>query len=292
MATNIYDCIIIGAGPAGLTAALYLARDNKQVAIIDKEGFGGNIAKSPFVENIPGFENISGIDYMTNLYNQVKKYKVNDFIGNVTLIQNQNGLYLVYDSESNVLCGKTVIIAIGKKFRELKLDTKDVYYCVTCDGPLFKNKNVLVVGAGNTGATYALELSNYCKNVYICDTLEKLSCEKSLAEKIKTKENIHSIFNTKIKEVKNKKEKLDSVVFENNEEIKCNGIFSAIGVIPNTVNAPNLVNKNSKGYYTDVSTPGLFIAGDCHENIDSQVVCVESDGYKTAKKVKKFLEGN
>lgn len=299
MENKIYDVIIIGAGPAGMTAAIYAGRAGKTVALIDKEGFGGNIAKSPKVENIPGFVSISGTDFAINMFNQVTALPtVEHIINEVALLKYYRGLIKVICSDNLLICGKSLIIATGTEYKKLNLPTKDIYYCVTCDGPMFKGKDVFVVGSGNSGAVYALELATYCKNVYLCDITMTLCCEDTLAKRIEENQKIHWLPNCTIKEVKhNKKGDLASVTLSTYETIKTNAIFVAIGLEPKTDFTSGLVTLNDKKFIsasdncTSDLVPNIFIAGDCRAKDIRQVTTACADGTTAALKAIKYLEG-
>lgn len=298
MTSNIiYDIIVVGAGPAGLTAALYAGRANKTVALIDKDGYGGNIAKSPKVENIPGFESISGVDFATNLFMQVMNQPtVTHFINKAVLVDYRYGLFKVSLEDRSIICGKSLIFATGTKHRELTLDTPNIYYCVTCDGPMFKGKNVMVVGSGNSGATYALELAKYCKSVYLCDITQEMCCEAILADRIKNTKNIYWLPNCTIDTVKNDKEgQLASVTTSTMNVIKCKAIFAAIGLIPQTDIVGPFAKLTPNKYIesSDCITsvvPGVFAAGDCRLSKVKQVATAVSDGAVAAIEAMKFLD--
>lgn len=278
---KVCDLAIIGAGPAGMTAAIYAGRAGKSVIIIDKEGYGGQIAKSPRVENIPGFVSISGIDFATNMYEQITNLEnVEHIVGEAVLLQYKKGIIVISLDDRSVIQCKSLIFATGCKPRELNLDTKDIYYCVTCDGPFFKKKPVIVVGSGNTGATYALELATYCKQVYICDITMNMMCEPALAKKIKATENITWLPNCTIKSARNKEGKLSSVILDTLSEIKVNAIFGAIGTVPQTNIAKGYTVINDKGFIeTDKNPiPGVFAAGDCTSNKVKQVTTATAEG--------------
>ena len=139
MNDTLYDLIIIGAGPAGMTAAIYAARANKNVALIDKNGFGGNIAKSPNVENIPGFTEISGVDFAANMFNQIENLpNITHIIDEAVFVDYKYGMFKVslFD-DHGIICGKSLIFATGTEHRELNIDPDNTYYCATCDGPFF-----------------------------------------------------------------------------------------------------------------------------------------------------------
>lgn len=297
---KIFDMCIIGAGPAGMTAAIYAGRAGKSVAIVDKDGFGGNIAKSPKVENIPGFTSISGVDFASNMYAQMtSSSNVEHVVGEAVYLKYKHGLILTTLSDNQIICSKTLIIATGTRHRELKLDTKDIYYCVTCDGPFFKNKNVIVVGSGNTGATYALELAEYCKTVYICDVTINMCCEPILAKRIEENKKIHWLPNCTISGVKNDKDnKLTSINLSTYETIKVNAIFAAIGMDPQTEIVRQFAHLDDKGYAdakescTTGCAPGVFVAGDCRSKKVRQVATAVADGATAAIEAIKFLRDN
>lgn len=287
---KIFDIIIIGAGPAGMTAAIYAGRAGKSVCIIDKNGYGGNIANSPKVENIPGFVSISGNDFATNMYTQMMQYPTIDHvIDEAGLVKFECGLFKVLSNLGDMFLGKTVIFATGSEHKKLDLPTKNIYYCALCDGPFFKNKNVVVVGSGNTGVTYALELATYCKQVHICDIADDMRCEKVLKYQIVGTENIIWHPKTTIKTVHNNKSgNLDKVLLENGKEIKCSAIFAAIGLKLNTDIMKDFVFVEQTAAVRPL-IPGVFVAGDCKQNKIRQVVSACSDGAVAATEAINYL---
>jgi len=287
---KVCDVCVIGAGPAGLTSSLYLGRADKSVIIVDKDGFGGQIAKSPKVENIPGFVSISGIDFASNMYEQISNLEtVEHVIGEVVLLRYNHGIIIVSLEDGTSIQCKSLIFATGCKPREVKLDTKDLYYCVTCDGPFFKNKPVMVLGSGNTGATYALELANYCKHVYLCDITMNMMCEPTLAKRINENNKITFLPNCTVKSVTNKDEHLESVVLTTLETIKAKAIFSALGMVPQTDIAKGFVSFNEKKYINMPEVPGVFAAGDCTASKVKQVTTAVASGTIAALEAIKYL---
>lgn len=296
MKNSIYDIAIIGAGPAGMTAAIYAGRANKSAAMIDKEGFGGQIAKSPKVENIPGFQSISGADFAAKAFEQaVSLPTVEHIMEEVSLVRYGRGLFTIYFSTGAFICSKSVICATGCKPKELKLDTKNVYYCVTCDGPFFKKENVLVVGSGNTGAAFALELATYCKRVYVCDVRMELGCEAATADKIKKNKKITFLPNCSVKAVRNGEDgALEAVITSTGNEIPVKAIFGAVGMTPQTRLMSPLAKLDAAGYIIADdceigAIPGLFAAGDCRQKELHQVATSASDGAIAATKAIRFL---
>lgn len=294
---KIFDIGIIGAGPAGMTAALYAARANKSIALIDKDGFGGNIALSPKVCNIPGFDSISGAEYAEKFFLQISQYSnVEHIMNEVALLDYNHGLIKIIMKDNTFICCQSLIIASGMTHKELKLPTDNIYYCATCDGPFFKNKNVIVVGSGNTGATYALELATYCKNVAICDITSAPMCESVLAQQLKETPNITWYPKATIASVKNTKGKLSKVILTGGKEVSAAAIFAAIGMIPNTSFVGKFANcDNGKFIKADETCiisniPGVFVAGDVRTKTSRQVVTAESDGATAAQQAIRFLQ--
>lgn len=290
--TKIYDVAIVGAGPAGMTAAIYAGRSGKSVVVIDKDGFGGNIANSPKVENIPGFVSISGVDFASNMYEQMTSLEtVTHEIGEVALIRYANKMFEIFSKDNTTFYSKSIIVASGTEHKKLDLDTKNIYYCATCDGPFFKNKNVIVVGSGNTGAAYALELANYCKHVYMCDITFDMMCEQITQKKILSNEKITWLPHCSIKSVKNDNNgNLTKVTLDTLDEINAKAIFAAVGMKPKTEFISGLAQTNAVGYLTEANLPGVFIAGDCREKKVRQVTTAVADGTIAALDALKFLE--
>ena len=294
---KLFDLTIIGAGPAGMTAAIYAARADKAVAIIDKNGFGGQIANSPKVENYPGFASISGIGLAETMFSQMMNLpKIEHIIDEVVSVKHIDNTFICALSDETAVRSKSLIIATGSKPREIKLDTKNIYYCATCDGPFFKGEDVIVVGSGNTGAVYALDLITYCNKVYLCDTAAKMMCEASLAKRIEESKNIEFIPNCTIKSVNNKADgNLDSVILNTGRLIKVSAIFGAIGMMPQTdFISPDLISKDKSGYFISAACeipniPGLFVAGDCRTNQVKQVTTATADGTTAALKAIRFI---
>ena len=185
----MYDTIVIGAGPSGMTAALYLLRANKKVLLLEKRMYGGQIINTNLIENYPGIANISGFDFSTNLYNQIKKLNVDYKTEEVIEITDSKEVI----TKNNKYKAKTIIIAVGVENRTLNIGEKEyigrgVSYCATCDGNFYKNKEVAVVGGGNTALEDALYLSNICKKVYLIHRRDTFRGEDKYIEEVKNKE--------------------------------------------------------------------------------------------------------
>ena len=299
----MFDSIIIGGGPAGLTAALYLLRANKKVLILEKENFGGQIANSPRLENYPSIKAISGLDFANNLFDQVLDLGAQFELEDVLNITRNEDKFIVH-TNYNQYEGKTIILATGCKHKEMglphekELTGKGISYCATCDGAFFKNEDVVVIGDANTALQYALNLCNYCKNVTICTLFDKFFGERKLIDALKTKNNIHVEHNLSLVSFNGENE-IESLTFKNtktSEEkiIPCKGVFIAIGQIPQNDQFKNLVDLDSRGFIItnekmETKTPNVYAVGDCRVKNVRQVVTAISDGAIAAVEISKKL---
>ena len=268
----MYDSIIIGAGPAGMTAAIYLARANKKVLIIEKETIGGQISSSPLVENYPGYEGISGSVLANNMYNQVDKLGVDIELDEVTdIIPGELHTVKTLDNEFKT---RTVIIATGVKYRllglenEIELIGNGIHFCVSCDGAFFKCKHVAVIGGGNTGIINALALADMCEKVYLIQDKDKLTGEKILQDKLKHKVNVEVITNSVVSKIIGD-DKLEKIIIKNGKkenEIVVDGMFISIGLMPQSDFLNGIIDLDKFNYAVSFDTKtkidGIFVAGD------------------------------
>ena len=286
----MYDLIIIGAGPAGLTSAIYAKRSNKNVLVLEANNYGGQIAIADTIDNYPAISHISGYEFATNLYNQVIDMGVE--------VKFEKAIEIRCDAIKEVVTNKkvyqakSIIIAIGVRNRNLNIPGekemigKGVSYCATCDGMFYKGKTVAVVGAGNTAFQEALHLSNICKKVYIIHRNENFKANGSLIKKVKSKENIDFILNSNVIRINGNNCVSDIDIKDNNDEIKnikVSGIFIAIGQIPENGNLTKdlIVDKNGyiksdKNLKTNID--GIYVAGDIRPKSLRQLVTATSDG--------------
>jgi len=299
----MYDIIIVGAGPAGMTAAIYSSIARKKVLILEKSVYGGQIVSADVIKNYPGFEEISGYEYATKLYNQVKKLNPDIKFEEVLEIKNRNEFKEVITNK-NSYKSKTVIIAAGARNRKLglnneeKLIGKGISYCSTCDGVFYKGKTVAIIGGGNNAIDDALYLSNIASKVYVIYRQKNFKIESINLDKLKQKNNVEFILNSNITDI-NGEEKLESIIIKNNEtkeEIKLDidGLFIAIGHIPVSSMCKNLVNTDKIGYIIaneDCTTniEGIFAAGDIRIKSVRQLTTACSDGTVAALNACKFL---
>lgn len=295
----MYDAIVIGAGPAGLTAGIYLARGGAKTLIIEKESIGGQIASSPLVENYPGFKSVSGSELVDTLYEQVVDLGVDIEIGEVKSIENGEIKKVFVDDA--VYETKTVIIATGVKHRKLNLEKEDefigsgIHFCATCDGPFYKNKVVAVVGGANSAVINAIYLSSLCDKVYLIYRGKDLRCENKLKEKVSNLKNVEILLNSNVTQYLGV-DKLEKIVVKDlqcEKEIQVDGLFVSIGMNPETSIKLNL-NKTDNDYYDSVDTltnlPGIFVAGDCRNKNVRQVTTAVSDGTVAAINALNYLQ--
>ena len=284
----MYDIIIVGAGPAGLTAAIYALRANKKVLVLEAKTYGGQIVNASNIENYPGIKSISGFDFSTNLYNQVKDLGGEIKIETVININDEKEVTTNKDKYKS----KAIIIATGSNNRKLNIDKeedfigKGVSYCATCDGAFYKDKDVMVVGGGNTALEDSLYLSNIVNKVYLVHRRDEFRGENKFVEEIKSKDNIELVLNSTIKSINglDTLESIDVIDKDNNiTNIKVNGLFIAIGQEPKNEIFKNIINIDSNGYIetndgVHTNIDGIYVAGDCRNKDLRQLTTAVSDG--------------
>lgn len=287
-----YDIIIVGAGTAGLSAAIYGLRAGKKVLVLEQNVCGGQIVAAEKVENYPGISEISGAQFAMQLYEQARKFGAEFVYGRVERIEEESDKKRVIAGDREWLC-KALILATGVKKRllgvakEKELTGKGVSYCATCDGAFFSKKDVMVVGGGNTALSDALFLSNYCKTVTLVHRRSSFRAEETLVEKVKEKENISLCLDSRVSELCGE-QKLSAVVIENSRTgekrtIDVEGIFVAIGQIPDSEEFADIVRLDKDGYIIasedcHTNTEGIFAAGDCRTKEVRQLTTAAADG--------------
>ena len=280
-----------------MTAALNALRNNKTVLVIEKETIGGQIASSPKVENLPSIKEISGVEFSSNLYDQIESLGCNFDFDEVTSIDKVDGIFKV-KTVYNEYEAKSVIIASGVKHRHLKaindteLDGKGISYCAVCDGAFYKGEDVAVIGDANSALQYALLLANTSPKVYLCCLFNKMFADKILIDRVIKNPKIEITYNISLLEyVKGSNGTLTGLRFENtqtHEEVNfnCKGVFVAIGQIPDNDKFSNLVDLN-KGFIEtnelcETKTKGLYAIGDCRVKTLRQVSTAVADGATAA----------
>ena len=284
----MYDIIIIGAGPAGLTAALYARRANKKVLVLEAKSYGGQIINANKVENYPGIANISGFDLATNMYNQVKEIGAE--------IKFETALNI--DKDKNVTANegiyqaKSIILATGAANRKLNIPKetdfigKGISYCATCDGNFYKNKIVAVVGGGNTALEDAIYLSDIAKKVYLIHRRDEFRGEVRYANELKNKDNVTLILNSQITKLIGENLLKEIEVTNNDGEIQnieIDGLFIAVGQSPKNAIFANLINITKSGYIESedgvhTNIDGIYVAGDTRVKTLRQLTTAVSDG--------------
>lgn len=300
----MYDIAIIGAGPAGLTAALYALRADKKVLLIEKENFGGQITFSPKVENYPTLMQISGSELAQMMLDQVMEHGADIELAEVTGVKNADGKKIV-TTDMGEFEAKAVIIAAGSKHRQLGLEReneligKGVSYCAVCDGAFFSGAPVAVVGGGNTALQEAIMLSEYCTHVTVVQNLSYMTGEARQVAILEKKENVTMIFDTLVSELVGD-EKLEAIVVKNTKtgevkNIAVDGLFVAIGQQPENERFAELTALNDYGYIVAderclTDTEGIFVAGDCRTKEVRQVTTATGDGAVAALAACKYID--
>jgi len=286
----VYDIIIVGAGPAGLTAGVYAGRAEKKVLILDALTYGGQIVVSPTVENFPTHKSISGFDFATSLYEQATSLGCEIEIDKVVALT--DGDIKTVTTENGRYQGKAVIIATGAKPRVLGFENESallgagVSYCAVCDGAFYKGKTVAVNGGGNTAFEDALYLTDYCEKVYLIHRRSEFRAEEKLIRQLKGKANAEIITDTVIESL-NGKENLESLTLKNKNGsqsvLPVEGLFVSIGRVPDTDFVQGQIELDNGGYAVAgenclTKIKGVFVAGDCRTKTVRQLTTAVSDG--------------
>jgi thioredoxin reductase (NADPH) len=313
MAEQVYDCIIIGAGPAGLGAGLYTARDRLQTLMVEKFYPGGQISTTDRIENYPGYAQIDGPGLIEIMRNQVVSFGAEIKSGNeVTSLEKLNdGNIAVYCDEDRYV-GRTVILAPGSSYRKLGVPGEEefrnagagVSYCGTCDAPFFKGKNVVSVGGGNTAVEETLHLAKYAAKVTLIHRREEFRATKVLIEELRAKaqekdSNLIIKYNTIATgiagEGRVQSVKLKNVKTDQQEDYPCDGVFIFVGTVPNTGFLKGFVDLTEHGFikcdcaYLRTKVPGVFVAGDCRVGATMQLVTAVADGVVCAMALKQYV---
>ena len=300
----MYDIIVIGAGPAGLTAALYALRADKTVLVLEKGTFGGQITYSPQIENYPGFATMSGNEFAEKLVDQVLSQGAEVEMETVTEIRD-NGATKTVITEEGEHEAKAVIISTGVKHRQTGLPKENelvgegISYCAVCDGAFFKGQTVAVLGGGNSALQEAVLLSEGCEKVYVIQNLDFFTGEARLVEKLKEKANVEFIMGTVITEFIGDKSleglKLKKEADGSESELKVDGLFVAIGLIPNNKAFADIAGLDEWGYIDSdescvTKTAGVFVAGDCRKKQIRQITTAAADGSVAALAACRYID--
>lgn len=300
----MYDLIVVGAGPAGLTAAIYARRADKSVLVLDKGMFGGQMTFSPKIENYPGFEQISGNELAEKMVSQAIEMGAELDMAEVTGIEKEGDVFCVYSGD-DIYMSKTVILATGARHRLLGIDREEEFigegisFCAVCDGAFYAGKTVAVIGGGNSALQEAIMLSDGCEKVYVVQNLDVLTGEGKLQEILRKRKNVEIICGSVVEAIHGN-DVFGGIVIKNTAtgektRLDLDGMFVAIGQVPENDAYKNLVSLSDRGYVVSdenclTSTEGLFVAGDCRTKNIRQISTACGDGAIAALAACRYLE--
>ena len=302
----MHDIIIVGGGPAGLTAAVYALRAGKTVLVIEKNGFGGQIAYSPKVENIPGTQLISGTEFADRLTEQAMNLGADMELEAVAKVEKENGIFKVSTEEGSTYEAKAVILAVGVKHRmlglpgEQELIGKGISFCAVCDGAFYAGQETAMIGGGNSALQEALLLSEVCTKVTVVQNLADFTGEKKLTQALLEKDNVEVFFSTVVAGYESENGSLTGLKLRNEvtgetSSLRVDGAFLAVGLVPENDPFASLAKLNDWGYFNSgedcrTATEGLFVAGDCRSKRIRQVVTAAGDGAVAAMAACQYCE--
>ncbi len=302
----MYDIVIVGAGPAGLTAAVYARRAGKSVLLLDKGAFGGQITFSPKVENYPGFTTISGSELADHMVEQVLEQGADVEVEEAVKICDQGKEKIVVTAEGSEYSCKSVILALGARHRHLGLENEErfigegISFCAVCDGAFYKNKAVALIGGGNSALQEAILLSETSEKVYVVQNLDFLTGEKRLEEILRSRGNVEIITGSVVSSIADTPE-FSAITLKKTEtgeerELKIAGMFVAIGLVPENEAFCDLASLDERGYFDSdeaclTKTEGIFVAGDCRKKGVRQVTTATADGATAAIAACRYLDG-
>lgn len=292
------DIVIIGSGPAGLTAAIYLARSGLIPLIISGEKPGGQLVNTDLIENYPGFKSIKGADLMMSMINQSEDLGAKFVYESVNFISKNNETFQIKLESNELIDVKSVLIATGANHRHLNIPgekeftNKGVSWCATCDGAMYRGKKVAVIGGGNTAAMEALFLSNFAEKVYLIHRRDTLRAEKIMQERLFANNKIECLWNSQVIEILGD-DKVNSIRLNNASIINLSGVFIAIGTTPSSEFVKELVNLDSEGYViandTKTTCEGIFAAGDIVSGSLKQAIYAAGQGALASRYIEEYL---
>jgi thioredoxin reductase (NADPH) len=305
---GLYDVVIIGGGAAGLTTAIYASRDGMKVLVLEREATGGLAATTEMIENYPGFpDGINGPELLDRFRRQAERFgtEIVEFSEVTTVDTVEEGRIEVHTDEGTIYEGKTVVIATGSRPKKLDVPGEDAFYgrgvsyCATCDGPLFKGKDVIIIGAGNSGLQEGLPVLDYANKVTFVEFLPTSRAEKILQDRVGAHEKSTMLFNMRVTEIKGEKTVTGVVAIdrETGEErfIPADGVFIYVGYSPYSQFVSDLVELNQWGYIVSdahmrTRIPGLYAIGDVRADNPAQLTVSVGDGTKAALDIREYLQ--
>lgn len=301
------DIIVVGGGPAGLTAAVYALRAGKEVLVLEKNGFGGQIAYSPKVENIPGTISISGSEFAEKLTEQVLELGAQVEIETATRVEAEDTHLRVYTQEGSVYEAGAVILALGVQHRLLGLEGEEALighglsFCAVCDGAFYTGGHAAMIGGGNSALQEALLLSQVCRKVTVVQNLPFLTGEQRLQQALAQKENVQVLLDTVVTDYITRDGELTALALRSGDgrqqRLEVDGAFLAVGLVPENDAFAPVAQLDDRGYFQagedcQTRTPGVFVAGDCRSKQIRQVTTAAADGAIAALAAVRYVEAN
>lgn len=289
---RLFDCVIVGSGPGGMTAALYMCRAGYKTALITGAEIFGSLGKINVIENYPGINSISGFDLANSMYLQLNQFNSDlltkfEFVNAINYFQVKNNIGITLDN-NKIIFGTTCIFAMGGEHNLLGIENEETFFgngisfCATCDGPLYKDKKVAVIGGGNSAMDFAISLSKYCKEVDVIHRRNELRATKFMIDKVKKLKNVNIILNTTVKNILSENNNFIGLLFSDNTKHLYDGCFYALGF-----KQKQLTKIKDDNYsYTD----NIFYAGDCIDTKYRQVITACGDGCKAALNCIEYLQ--
>ncbi|WP_298900576.1 FAD-dependent oxidoreductase [uncultured Psychroserpens sp.] len=304
---KVFDTIIIGGGAAGLTTSIYGQRDRFDTLILEKSTIGGNAFLTEKIENYPGFQSISGPKLMEKMEEQAQTYGAVIKTGEEVIgIEKQDNVFEV-QTKSTTYLGKTVVLSTGSTYRKLEIPNEEeligsgIHFCATCDGAFYRDKDIIVIGGGNSALEEGIFLAGFCKSVKIIHRSEAFSASETYIEKLKSMDNISTFMNkTALEFTSNGNDLFEGLKVKDNltneiSTIKADGAFIFIGLIPNTQSFKDVVELDERGFIkttnlAETSVEGIFAAGDCREGAIAQVAAATGEGVLASYGIRNYLK--
>jgi len=294
----MFDVVIIGGGPAGLSAAIYSCRRGMKTLVLTKD-IGGQITKTTEIENYPGFEKISGVELAQKMFSQAKKFGAEIKFEGVLKINKAKNTFKI-KAHNNNYEAKSVILAFGKSPRKIEVPGEDdfsgkgVSYCATCDAPFYKGKTLAIVGGGNSALDAALLAADFCKKVFLIHRRDQFSAEEIMVERVQKNKKIEILYNTEIKQI-NGDDKVNSIIVNDGKELPVDGILVEIGYVVDRSLAEGLVKIDDKNQIVvnnlqETNVTGIFAAGDLTQTPYKQIVISVGEGAKAALSCYNYIQ--